>query len=180
MNVVKAAGGERVAFYDLENDDGCPVYVHAKLSVIDDVWALVGSSNLNRRSWTHDSELGCAVIDSECDDRAPLDPGGLGDGARRFARGLRLKLWAEHLGEAAAAGPQVLDTAAGFAAWREVANEVERWHAADRRGPRPPGRIRVHGEPSIKPASKLWADPLYRLLYDPDGRSLRLRLGGRY
>ena len=40
-----------------------PVYVHAKVCVVDDVWACVGSDNFNRRSWTHDSELSCAVLD---------------------------------------------------------------------------------------------------------------------
>jgi phosphatidylserine/phosphatidylglycerophosphate/cardiolipin synthase-like enzyme len=39
------------------------VYVHAKACVVDDTWTCVGSDNLNLRSWTHDSELSCAVID---------------------------------------------------------------------------------------------------------------------
>ena len=68
--------------YDLENDDGTPIYVHAKVCVIDDVWMMVGSDNLNRRSWTHDSELSCAVLDDTLDEREPPDPAGLGDGAR--------------------------------------------------------------------------------------------------
>jgi phosphatidylserine/phosphatidylglycerophosphate/cardiolipin synthase-like enzyme len=76
------AGGDRVQLLDLENAAGRPVYVHAKPSIVDDVWAAVGSVNLNRRSWTHDSELTAAVLDEERDGRAPLDPGGLGDGAR--------------------------------------------------------------------------------------------------
>jgi phosphatidylserine/phosphatidylglycerophosphate/cardiolipin synthase-like enzyme len=86
------AGGPRVAIYDLENEQGTPIYVHAKAVVVDDVWAMVGSANLNRRSWTHDSEVACAVLDQECDSRQPVDPGGLGDGARVFARQLRLRL----------------------------------------------------------------------------------------
>jgi phosphatidylserine/phosphatidylglycerophosphate/cardiolipin synthase-like enzyme len=52
-----AAGGDRVAIYDLENDHGTPIYVHSKACVVDDVWCAVGSDNLNRRSWTHDSEI---------------------------------------------------------------------------------------------------------------------------
>ena len=79
------AGGDRVLVCDLENTDGTPIYVHAKVCVIDDVWVMLGSDNVNRRSWTHDSELSCAVIDAVPDDREPRDPAGLGDGARRFA-----------------------------------------------------------------------------------------------
>src|SRR5207245_957847 len=93
LQVVRDAGGDRVAVYDLENESGRPIYVHAKLCVIDDVWMAVGSDNLNRRSWTHDSELSCAVLDPARDTRHPRDPGGLGDEARVLPRELRLELW---------------------------------------------------------------------------------------
>ena len=83
--------------FDLENHAGTPIYVHAKVCVIDDVWACAGSANLNRRSWSHDRELSCAVLDDTRDEREPRDPAGLGDGARRFARDLRLRLLREHL-----------------------------------------------------------------------------------
>ena len=85
LDALDAAGGDRVAVYDLENDENRPIYVHSKVCVVDDLWAAIGSDNLNRRSWTHDSEISCAVIDSTRDDREPLDPTGRGDGARRFA-----------------------------------------------------------------------------------------------
>ena len=81
IDTLRGAGGDRVAVYDLENTEGTPIYVHAKVCVIDDVLLVIGSDNLNRRSWTHDSEVSCAVIDAETDERAPTDPGGLGDGA---------------------------------------------------------------------------------------------------
>ena len=55
--------------------------MHSKVCIVDDVWMAVGSDNLNRRSWTHDSELSCAVIDTRLDEREPADPAGLGDGA---------------------------------------------------------------------------------------------------
>ena len=65
IKVCRAAGRDRFAIYDIENHVGTPVYVHAKVVVVDDVWAMIGSDNLNRRSWTHDSEMSCAVLDRE-------------------------------------------------------------------------------------------------------------------
>jgi phosphatidylserine/phosphatidylglycerophosphate/cardiolipin synthase-like enzyme len=165
-----------VAVYDLENEQGTPIYVHAKTVIIDDVWAMVGSANLNRRSWTHDSEVACAVVDQERDARPPTDPGGLGDGARVFARELRLRLWREHLGLGDAdddAG--LLDPAAGFEAWRAAAARLQAWHDAGNRGPRPPGRIRPHQVELAAALKVRWAAALYRVAIDPDGRPLPLR-----
>ena len=62
--------------------EGAPVYVHAKVCVVDDSWMAVGSDNFNLRSWTHDSEVTCAVV----------DPTG------SLPRNVRTSLWAEHLG----------------------------------------------------------------------------------
>jgi phosphatidylserine/phosphatidylglycerophosphate/cardiolipin synthase-like enzyme len=180
LDRVFAAGGDRVAVYDLENErTGLPIYVHAKVFIVDDVWASVGSDNLNRRSWTHDSELSCAVIDTQQDEREPRDLGGLGDGARRFARDLRLELWREHL------GPDVpeatmLDPVAGFDAWVGSARALDAWHAAGSHGPRPPGRVRPHRADKVSPVASLWATPLYRTLVDPDGRPARLKRRNRF
>ena len=91
------AGEDRVHVFDVENHEGTPVYVHAKVCVVDDVWVSVGSDNFNRRSWTHDSELSSGVLDTTRDPREPRDPAGTGDGARIFARDLRLTLAREHL-----------------------------------------------------------------------------------
>ncbi|MHB8379085.1 MAG: phospholipase D family protein [Acidimicrobiales bacterium] len=177
--LVKAAGGERVGVYDVENEQGTPIYVHAKVCVIDDVWATVGSDNLNRRSWTHDSELSCAVIDSELDERVPLDPGGLGDGSRKFARELRMTLWAEHLGRSSS-DAALLDLARGAALWRETAVDLDEWRSrAGQRG-RPRGRVRTHDVDPVSPGSRRWAEVAYRLIFDPDGRPLRYRLRRRF
>jgi hypothetical protein len=97
------AGGDRVGVCDLESVHGTPIYVHAKVCVIDDVWLEVGSGNICRRSWTHDSELSCSVLDATLDDREPIDPGGRGDRARVLPRDTRLRLWREHLGRATTA-----------------------------------------------------------------------------
>ena len=167
---VQAAGGDRVGIYDLENDDGTPIYVHAKVCIVDDVWAAVGSDNLNRRSWTHDSEVSCAVIDSELDHRAPHDPSGLGDGSRRFARNLRLCLWAEHLGRSPD-DPALLHIEESAALWRQSAGEREHQQAR----PSSPSRARPHEVESVAAESKGWAQLAYRFVLDPDGRPRHLR-----
>jgi len=56
-----------------------PIYVHAKIAVIDDEWGTVGSANLNGRGMVGDSEINVTTTD-----RASLEA-------------LRLQLWAEHL-----------------------------------------------------------------------------------
>jgi phosphatidylserine/phosphatidylglycerophosphate/cardiolipin synthase-like enzyme len=179
LEEVTAAGGERVAVYDVESPGGWPVYVHAKVCLIDDVWAAVGSDNLNRRSWTHDSELSCAVIDDERDPRWPTDPAGLGEGARVFARDLRLTLWREHLGPGV---PEdvLVDPEAGFAAWQEAADALEAWHRGGCAGPRPPARVRRHHPGPVRWWARWWARPVYRYLVDPDGRPRELRRAGRF
>jgi phosphatidylserine/phosphatidylglycerophosphate/cardiolipin synthase-like enzyme len=174
---LQTAGGHRVAVYDLENEQGTPIYVHAKLAVVDDVWALVGSANLNRRSWTHDSEVACAVVDRQRDPRPPADPGRLGDGARVFARELRLRLWREHLGRADGDDAGLLDPVAGFETWRATAARLQAWYDGGRRGPRPPGRILPHRVELAALLKKGWVPPLYRVAIDPDGRPARLRRG---
>ncbi|HVS48340.1 MAG TPA: phospholipase D-like domain-containing protein [Candidatus Dormibacteraeota bacterium] len=175
VSVLKDVAGDRVAIYDIENLAGVPVYVHAKISVIDDVWASVGSDNFNRRSWSHDSEIACAVLDDERDTREPIDPAGLGDGARKFARDLRLQLWREHLGRADGDDRGLLDPAEAVGTFRDAAQALERWHLDGRRGVRPPGRVRPH--PRIQPSSttRLWAEPFYRTIYDPDARTPEMR-----
>ena len=174
-----AAGGDRFAIYDLENHQGTPVYVHAKIVVVDDVWAMIGSDNLNRRSWSHDSELSIGVLDAEQDPREPHDPAGLGDGARVFARDLRLRLCSEHLDRDPDDVADLLSPAGTFAAFRRQAGQLAAWHKAVGVGERPPGRVLPHQTYRPTAAQRWWATPLYRLVYDPDGRPLRDRLRGR-
>jgi phosphatidylserine/phosphatidylglycerophosphate/cardiolipin synthase-like enzyme len=175
MKALLEAGGDRVGIYDIENSEGIPVYVHAKVCVIDDVWAAVGSDNFNRRSWTHDSEVSCAVLDESRDSREPHDPSGLGDGARVFARDLRLRLWREHLDRGDGADADLLDPTEAAQKFRDAANALERWHQGGDRGERPPGRLRPH--PRFRPprTTLLWAEPMYRIVYDPDARPRAMR-----
>src|SRR5213076_233413 len=61
-------------------EDAEPVYVHAKIGIVDDRWLTIGSANLNEHSLFNDSEVNVVTH----------DPG--------LARAVRLRLWAEHLG----------------------------------------------------------------------------------
>ncbi|HRI45173.1 MAG TPA: phosphatidylserine/phosphatidylglycerophosphate/cardiolipin synthase family protein [Fimbriimonadaceae bacterium] len=62
-------------------------YVHSKTWVFDDEFAIIGSANTNRRSFTHDSESAIGVWD-----RGKADKGAL-----YFAHSLRIALWSKYL-----------------------------------------------------------------------------------
>jgi len=180
LDLVRSAGGPRVGVYGVENHAGTPVYVHAKVGIIDDVWASVGSDNINRRSWTHDSELACAVIDDIRDQRPPTALDRLGSGARRFARQLRLRLAAEHLDRPVDDVDELCDPIAAFEAFARSAADVQRWHDSGRHGTRPPGRLRPYPPLNLSPSTLAWATPMYRTVYDPDGRPRTFRSEGRF
>ncbi|TMR98661.1 phospholipase, partial [Nonomuraea basaltis] len=173
LNRLRSASGDRAAVYDLENHHGTPIYVHAKACVVDDVWAAVGSDNVNLRSWTYDSELSCAVLDEHEDPRPP-------HGALRYARDLRLALMAEHLDLPEDERDALCDPVAAFDAFARSASRLEDWHRGGRTGPRPPGRLRPHPAPSLSRFQKLLALPLYRLAIDPDGRPPGMRRSGTF
>jgi len=56
-----------------------PVYVHAKIAVVDDSWLTVGSANLNEHSLFNDTEVNLLTDDAV------------------LARAVRERLWSEHL-----------------------------------------------------------------------------------
>jgi phosphatidylserine/phosphatidylglycerophosphate/cardiolipin synthase-like enzyme len=62
-----------------DGDNAVPVYVHAKLGIVDDKWLTVGSANLNEHSLFNDTEANLVVTDSA------------------LIKQTRLRLWAEHL-----------------------------------------------------------------------------------
>ncbi len=81
-----------------------PLYVHAKIAIVDDRWLTIGSANLNDHSFFNDSEMNVVACD-------PV-----------LVRETRLRLWAEHLecsSERVAAAPsRVVDEL-----WRPTAVE---------------------------------------------------------
>jgi phosphatidylserine/phosphatidylglycerophosphate/cardiolipin synthase-like enzyme len=179
--IVERAGGDRVLVCDVENAEGTPIYVHAKVCIVDDVWMMVGSDNMNRRSWTHDSELSCAVLDATLDQREPRDPAGLGDGARTLPRDTRLELWREHLGRTESAGDDdLLEPDGAFREFRRTAQALDRWYDGGRHGERPPGHVRVHRPEQVPARHRWWASAVSRVLNDPDGRPRADRRADRY
>jgi len=160
----------RVAAYGLENHAGTPIYVHAKICVIDDLWASTGSDNFNRRSWTHDSELSAVVLDAD------------------YALDLRLTLAAEHLDrldDVAARGlreamADCLDPRGMYTAYDACAARLDAWHAGGRRGERPPGRLRRIPLPRLSRFTRSWARLPLDVVHDPDGRPAPLRRADAY
>ncbi len=172
MQQMTDAAPGRVAIYGMENHASTPVYVHAKVCVMDDIWATVGSDNFNRRSWTHDSELSAVVVDSSAHDHSP------------YARRLRLTLAAEHLDRVVdprhddALLATMADCIAApdfFTAFEESADRLEAWHANGGVGERPPGRLRHQPPPDLSWWQRLAAQFPYRVLHDPDGRPSGLK-----
>jgi phosphatidylserine/phosphatidylglycerophosphate/cardiolipin synthase-like enzyme len=99
---LRAAGGAKVrVFHPFPPRDPFG-YVHAKTWMFDDEYAIIGSANVNRRGYTHDSEVDAGVV-------------GAGDGlGLRFAHRLRVELWATHLN---VAQRDVLDGVASAGLW---------------------------------------------------------------
>jgi phosphatidylserine/phosphatidylglycerophosphate/cardiolipin synthase-like enzyme len=82
-----------------------PVYVHAKIGIVDDRWLTVGSANLNAHSLFHDTEMNVVTHDEH------------------LARATRIRLWSEHL----ELSPEAVDTADPLelinSHWERIASE---------------------------------------------------------
>lgn len=110
-----------------------PIYVHAKVGIIDDEWLTVGSANLNNRGLATDTEMNVQSV------------------APDLARRLRVSLWSDHLqmdpAEIESGDPiTLLDTA-----WKERSRRLEEaLHAA---GPPPPGHA-IRYRPGTNPGSR--------------------------
>jgi len=81
-----------------------PVYVHAKIGIVDDEWLTLGSANLNEHSLFNDTEVNVVTWNAA------------------LARATRLELWAEHLERPADEIPA--DPSRAFdELWRPLAEE---------------------------------------------------------
>ena len=75
-------GGERFLATTIlcrSGEHSGPLYVHAKIGIVDDAWLAIGSANLNEHSLFNDTEVDVVTCDPQ------------------LARDTRLRLWAEHL-----------------------------------------------------------------------------------
>ena len=121
---------------------GQPVYVHAKIGIVDDRWLTVGSANLNEHSLFNDTEVNVVTRDPE------------------LARETRLRLWAEHLecdaDDLAGDPARVVDER-----WRPLAEE--QLEHADRDGH---GTRKLRLLPHVSRRSKAMLGPLNSLLVD--------------
>jgi phosphatidylserine/phosphatidylglycerophosphate/cardiolipin synthase-like enzyme len=117
-----------------------PLYVHAKVGIVDDRWLTIGSANLNAHSLLNDTEMNVATDDAE------------------LARATRVRLWAEHLEldepTVAAADPVALVDER----WRPIAYE----QLARRDEGRPPSH-RLLALPGVSKRSSRLLGPLIGL-----------------
>lgn len=133
--------GKVHVFHLVQPATGNMIYVHAKVMIIDDVYAAVGSPNINRRGMTHDTELAAAVVDAD-----------VVDGVCRYARDLRRNLWGEHLG-LPTTDLRIADPIVGVAEWERQALLGTR-------------RVRRHATPLPQSEMKF----VWDRGSDPDGR----------
>jgi phosphatidylserine/phosphatidylglycerophosphate/cardiolipin synthase-like enzyme len=119
-----------------------PLYVHAKVGMVDDAWMTIGSANLNEHSLFNDTEVNVVLRDPE------------------LIRSTRLRLWAEHLEtseEDVSGDPaEVIDRL-----WRPVSEEQAALEERNR-----PRTHRLSLLPSISRRSERLEGPIRGLLVD--------------
>ncbi|MDQ6730922.1 MAG: phospholipase D family protein [Actinomycetota bacterium] len=120
-----------------------PLYVHAKVAVVDDRWLIVGSANLNAHSFFNDTEM-CVVTDDA-----------------HLAHDTRVRLWAEHLELDPADVAQRSPVSLVDEVWRPVAGEQLRRQTADQ-----PPTHRLLELPGVSRRSGRLLGPLTGLLDD--------------
>ncbi len=119
-----------------------PLYVHAKIGIVDDAWLTVGSANLNEHSFFNDTEMNVVTCDPN------------------VARDTRLRLWAEHLersvDEVSGEPAHVVDSL-----WRPIAGEQ-----LERRRRGEPLTHRLLKLPGVSRRSMALLGPVQGLLVD--------------
>ena len=128
--------------YAIGGEKDWPVYVHAKVGIVDDAWMTIGSANLNEHSLFNDTEMNLVTHDP------------------RLARQTRLRLWSEHL-QRPVTDLQEEPVAVIDRLWKPIAHEQEERR---KRGERPTHRLTRL--PGVSRRSGLLLGPLQGLLVD--------------
>jgi len=128
--------------YAVDGERDWPVYLHAKVGIVDDAWMTIGSANLNEHSLFNDTEMNLVTRD-------PL-----------LAQQTRLRLWAEHLQRPVT---ELHDEPAAVIdrLWKPIANEQQERR---KRGERPTHRLTKL--PGVSRRSGLLLGPLQGLVVD--------------
>ena len=128
--------------YAVGADRDWPVYVHAKVGIVDDTWMTIGSANLNEHSLFNDTELNVVTHDE------------------RLVQQTRMRLWAEHLqrpiNDLGADPATIIDTL-----WKPIAHAQAERH---QRGERATHRLTIL--PHVSRSSRLLLGPLQGLVVD--------------
>jgi phosphatidylserine/phosphatidylglycerophosphate/cardiolipin synthase-like enzyme len=119
-----------------------PVYVHAKVGIVDDEWLTLGSANLNDHSLFNDTEVNVVTRDPA------------------FVRAARIRLWAEHL-ETPAERLQGDPVDLIDSLWMPIAYEQQ-----ERRGAGQPMTHRLARLPHVSKRLRRVIGPLDGLLFD--------------
>ena len=155
IDILRRAGGDRVAVYDLENADGNT-----------DLRARQGLRHRRRPLGRRLRQPQPAFVDPRLGDLVlgdrrrsstsarPTDPGGLGDGARRLARDTRLQPLARAPRARRRRRRRPRRPGAGFAALARSAAALDAWHDSGKSGPRPPGHLRRHHPEHVRPVGE--------------------------
>jgi phosphatidylserine/phosphatidylglycerophosphate/cardiolipin synthase-like enzyme len=137
-------GGRLLActLYAIGGDKDWPIYVHAKVGIVDDAWMTIGSANLNEHSLFNDTEMNVVTHDT------------------RLAQQTRLRLWSEHLqrpvSEVSGDPIAVIDRL-----WKPIAQEQ-----AERRKRGERATHRLSTLPGVSRRSRLLLGPLQGLVLD--------------
>ena len=119
-----------------------PLYVHAKIGIVDDAWLTIGSANLNEHSLFNDTEMNLVCT------------------APELVRETRLRLWAEHLehspGQVSGDPGDVVDQL-----WRPIAAEQLARRRRDE-----PATHRLQELPGVSRRSMALLGPVQGLLVD--------------
>ena len=128
--------------YAVGGDRDWPVYVHAKVGIVDDAWMTIGSANLNEHSLFNDTEMNVVTCDPA------------------LVRDTRLRLWADHL-ERSRDEISGNPTTVIHAIWKPTAQEQAEHR---KRGQRLTHRLTAL--PGVSRRSRLLLGPLQGLVLD--------------